>query len=129
MGVQSRPRIKPNTHRTKMTYTSYNYLNRYPFALQDKYNPVDVMTDTLRRSCRARSEMDDMLMSSLEIQRDRYYREFLSPQPKVGAGYYYPKHEVSEAGSPHISYLARPYLNYRVPSKYGHSKYCTVRKL
>ena len=35
----------------------------------------------------------------------------------------------TQTGSCHVSYLARPYYFYSVPSKYGFSKYCTVRKI
>jgi len=105
-----------------MSY-NYNYLSRYPFALKDKYSQMDAMLDIRRKSCRAKSEMDDMLINCMDVGKERYYNEFMSPQPAASSGYYYPKHEVAEAGSPHVSYLARPYLNYRVPARYGYTKY------
>jgi len=106
-------KLSLKSEKKKNTIMSFNYLSRYPFALQDKYSRVDAMCDILRRSCRAKSEMDGMLMDSMEVDKDRFHKEFLSPRPATNPGYYYPKFEVSEAGSPHVLYLPRPYLNYR----------------
>merc|ERR1719347_2244821 len=38
----------------------------------------------------------------------------------------YPASMASQTGSTHVSYLARPYFSYKVPSKYGFSKFVTV---
>jgi len=108
---------------------SCNYLSRYPFALQDKYIEADLYLDTLCRRNRAKTELSDMLMDSLGADRARFEREFQTPAPN---GYYYPRYAMTgslESASAHIPYLARPYYNYATPSKYGYSKYCTVRKL
>merc|ERR1711973_685602 len=80
-----------------------------------------------RKSIRAKSEMNEMYINNLDVERDRYYREFMSPQPATNKGYYYPKFEVSEAGSPHVSYLPRPYLNYRIPNRCGYTNYRSAR--
>merc|ERR1712198_17996 len=108
---------------------SCNYLSRYPFALQDKYNEGDLLRDTLYRKIRARTELGDMMMDSFGVDKARFQREFLTP---VANGYYYPRYAMTgslESASAHIPYLARPYYNYATPSKYGYSKHVTVRKL
>merc|ERR1719348_1452537 len=64
--------------------------------------------------------------------------EFFSPAPISMTGNYWPRYSncdksVPQTGSAYITYLARPYLNYKTPStyasKYGHSKYINIRKL
>merc|ERR1712126_419901 len=115
------------TKRNKMTYTYCSYFGGYPYALQGMY-------DARLRGCRARSEMKETLVRSLDMWREGVrdsYREFTPPQPVLNPGRYYPHNCIAEiqSASPYVPYLARPYLNYCVPSKYGFSKYCTVRKL
>jgi len=118
-----------NLRKKKPAKMSCNYLSRYPFALQDKFNQADVVCDRIIRNTRARTELSDMMMTSLGGDKDRFQREFLSP---ASGGYYYPRYAMTgslESASAHIPYLARPYYNYATPSKYGYSKYVTVRKL
>jgi len=118
----------PTANLNELTTTmSYNYLSRYPFALQDKYSRIDAMMDIRRKSIRAKSEMDEMMMNNLDVVKERYINEFLSPQPATSQGFYYPKFEANEAGSPHVSYLPRPYLNYRLPSRCSYTKYRSAR--
>jgi len=113
-----------------MTYTYFSYFGGYPYALQGMYNESEVLCDALLRSCRARSEMRDTLVRSLNMYKEDA-REFHPPHPTLNPGRYYPHNglENLQSASPYVPYLARPYLNYCVPSKYGFSKYCTVRKL
>merc|ERR1712198_721453 len=62
------------------------------------------------RSMRASSVMPEQLVTALKVD--------------------YPRFRITgnmETGSAHVSYLSRPYFNYKVPSKYGFSKYITVR--
>merc|ERR1712212_724078 len=72
---------------------SCNYLSRYPFALQDKYNEGDLLRDTLCRKIRARTELGDMMMDSFGVDKARFQREFLTP---VANGYYYPRFAVKK---------------------------------
>merc|ERR1711976_170697 len=87
----------------------------YPSAIAgQRISVIDVECDTLVRKCCEKSSMDRVLMRGLKSEPDRYFREFLSKAPNA-SGYYYPKYEANsrlEHGSPHISYLARPYFNY-----------------
>merc|ERR1711929_37296 len=104
-----------NSPKQKMAYT-YSSYSGYPSALQDRFPTIDVITDGYRRNCRAKSEMTEIMMDSLKTERGRFYREFLNDKPN-GSGFYYPRYESNwslEHGSPHIPYLARPYLNYNV---------------
>jgi len=84
------------------------------------------------RSARASSQMPDELFSSMQVDRPRFVREFYTPEPISITGNYYPRYRCTgrtETGSGHVSYLSRPYYSYKVPSRYGFSKYITVRKL
>ena len=60
-----------------------------------------------------------------ESVRMRCAREFFSPEPISRTGNYYPRYRttgLTETGSCHVSYLARPLFGYSVPSRYGFSK-------
>merc|ERR1711964_750107 len=73
-----------------------------------------------------------VLLFALRTDKPRLWREFYYPEHISLTGHYYPRHRVtgaSQTGSTHISYLSRPYFSYKVPSKYGFSKFVTVRKL
>jgi len=73
-----------------------------------------------------------ILLSALKTNKPRLWREFYYPEHISLTGHYYPRNRVTGAsmtGSTHISYLARPYFSYKIPSKYGFSKFVTVRKL
>merc|ERR1719427_639976 len=63
----------------------------------------------------------------------RLFREFYYPPRISASGNYYPRFKVqgdSQTGTSHVSYLARPYFSYLVPSCYpGYSKYVYITKL
>jgi len=78
------------------------------------------------------SDQSLQMFSALKVDQERMCREFFTPEPISMTGNYYPRYRVeggSSTGSGHITYLSRPCYNYKVPSKYGFSKYITVRKL
>jgi hypothetical protein len=110
-----------------------NYLGRYPYALSGKFDQMDVIGDTMRCNIRASSEMREILYDSFQVDRRRLRREFMTPEPTTTSkGFYWPKEAMTghlERASAHIPYLCRPIFNYKTPSKYGYSKYVTVRKL
>merc|ERR1712010_343457 len=64
--------------------------------------------------------------------KGRLFREFYCPPRISASGNYYPRYKVqgdSQTGTSHVSYLARPYFSYLVPSCYpGYSKYCPSRR-
>ena len=86
--------------------------------------------------------MSDELYDALQVDRPRLGREFFTPEPISITGNYYPRYGWKgfkinvvfpalpryrvtgnmETGSGHVSYLARPYYSYKVPSRYGFSK-------
>merc|ERR1712038_2078670 len=69
---------------------------------------------------------------AMNTDMGRLSREFYTPEPISQTGNYYPRYKVTgnmETGSCHVSYLAKPYYFYNVPSRYGFSKYVTVQKL
>merc|ERR1711935_152827 len=73
------------------------------------------------RSFRARSEFE-MTVDALDVDRRRFKREFLTPEPVKFTSNYYPRHKqtgLSPTGSPFVSYYARPYFNYKLASRYG----------
>jgi len=89
-------------------------------------------SDDFSRSKRATSELTDQLFNAMKTDRNRFEREFYTPEPISKTGNYYPRYRVTgntETGSPFVSYLSRPYYSYKIPSRYGFSKYITVRKL
>jgi len=65
--------------------------------------------------------------------KGRLFREFYCPPRISASGNYYPRYKVqgdSQTGTSHVSYLARPYFSYLVPSCYpGYSKYVYITKL
>merc|ERR1711970_165305 len=78
------------------------------------------------------TKLKDLLLTALRTDKPRLCREFYLPQHIALSGQYYPRFRVtgsSQTGSTHVSYLARPYYSYNIPSKYGFSKFVTVRKL
>lgn len=113
--------------------SSLDYLSRYPFALSGKFDMVDTVIHTRWRHQRAKTELSDRLFANMETDKSRYFREFLSPPPtSTTSGFYYPRYKVEtalESASCQVPYLVRPYYCYLTPSKYGFSKYVTVRKL
>merc|ERR1712183_214941 len=93
------------------------------------------------RAASAGSDLDDLYFKSFcmtDGDRSRMGREFFSPAPISLTGNYWPRYSncdksVPQTGSAYVTYLARPYFNYKTPStyanKYGHSKYINIRKL
>merc|ERR1711874_269621 len=93
------------------------------------------------RAASAGSDLDDLYFKSFcmtDGDHSRMGREFFSPAPISLTGNYWPRYSncdksVPQTGSAYVTYLARPYLNYKTPStyatKYGHSKYINIRKL
>merc|ERR1712126_786898 len=82
----------------------------------------------------ASSELDELLYKAMNMSstdKARMFREFYLPYHIALTGNYYPRHKITgmERGTSHVSYLARPYYSYRVPSCYrGFSKYVYIRK-
>merc|ERR1712133_146937 len=82
----------------------------------------------------ASSELDELLYKAMNMSstdKARMFREFYLPYHIALTGNYYPRHKITgmERGTCHVSYLARPYYSYRVPSCYrGFSKYVYIRK-
>merc|ERR1712042_197783 len=83
-------------------------------------------------TCALMEQLTQLLLTSLKTNKPRLRREFYYPEHIALTGHYYPRHRVtgaSQTGSTHVSYLARPYFSHKVPSKYGFSKFVTVRRL
>jgi len=81
------------------------------------------------------SELDELLYKAMNMSprdKGRLFREFYLPHHIALTGNYYPRFKITgamERGTCHVSYLARPYYSYRVPSCYrGFSKYVYIRK-
>eukprot|EP00092_Neocalanus_flemingeri_P097113 GFUD01123708.1.p1 GENE.GFUD01123708.1~~GFUD01123708.1.p1 ORF type:complete len:117 (-),score=16.28 GFUD01123708.1:507-818(-) len=78
------------------------------------------------------SQLTDEMYDALKVDRNRFQREFFTPEPISRTGNYYPRYKITgsmETGTQHVSYLSRPYYSYKIPSRYGFSKFITVRKL
>merc|ERR1711910_300659 len=117
-----------DTKRINLRMTSYSY--SYTSSSSRSSRSSSCEEDS--RSIRATSELSDKLYKSLNTDRYRFQREFYTPEPISRTGHYYPRYRITgdmETGSPHVSYLARPYYCYKIPSRYGYSKFITVRKL
>jgi len=118
-----------------MAYNYMSYFTGYPSALQGDFDITRVMCDRMKMACRARSEMGDAYMKSLNWRGGESLNrtvDYTTQQPKFNDGMYYPNYAVNgtlQSASSHVPYLARSYFSYNVPSKYGFSKYCTVRKI
>ena len=86
-------------------------------------------------------KISDRFYESMKTDLGRLRREFYTPEPISLTGNYYPRYQnilpppfnycqlsryritgSMETGSCHVSYLARPYYFYDVPSRYGYSK-------
>eukprot|EP00092_Neocalanus_flemingeri_P031339 GFUD01034035.1.p1 GENE.GFUD01034035.1~~GFUD01034035.1.p1 ORF type:complete len:120 (+),score=22.55 GFUD01034035.1:45-362(+) len=84
------------------------------------------------RSMRATSQLSDRMYDALKVDRNRFQREFFTPEPISRTGNYYPRYKITgsmETGTQHVSYLSRPYFSYKIPSRYGFSKFIKVRKI
>jgi len=124
-------------------------INENQFSRMPSYTYTSTTTTTTSegttsrnmRAASAGSDLDDLYFKSFcmsDGDRCRMGREFFSPAPISLTGNYWPRYSncdksVPQTGSAFVTYLARPYLNYKTPStyasKYGHSKYINIRKL
>merc|ERR1712055_12139 len=113
--------VNTQTHDTiRMGSYSYSYTSSFSRSSSED------------RSIRASSQMPEELLSSMQVDLPRFAREFYTPEPISVTGNYYPRYRITgnmETVTSHVSYLCRPYYSYKVPSRYGFSKYITVRKL
>merc|ERR1711939_1279908 len=82
------------------------------------------------------SKLDEEFYSGLNLsdgERLRLAREFYYPPHIALSGNYYPRYKTqgdSQTGTSHVTYLARPYYSYLVPSRYsGYSKYVYITKI
>jgi len=103
--------------------TSRSDVPVYPSALREYYDELEIARQTLKNKYQEINDMDEVLFDGLNAEKARYFREFLS-QDSNSTGFYYPWYEVTgnlEHGSPHVSYLCRPYLNYRI--KWSNKKF------
>merc|ERR1712236_37071 len=117
-----------DTIRYNLKMTSYSYSFKSSSSRSSRSSSFQEDS----RSVRASSELSDKLYNSLNTDRYRFQREFYTPEPISRTGHYYPRYRITgdmETGSPHVSYLARPYYCYKIPSRYGYSKFITVRKI
>merc|ERR1712013_497610 len=115
-----------HTIRYKIRMGSYSY--SYTSSSSSSFS----RSSSQDRSIRASSQMPEELPSSMQVDLPRFAREFYTPEPISVTGNYYPRYRITgnmETGTSHVSYLCRPYYSYKVPSKYGFSKYITIRKL
>merc|ERR1711909_175470 len=110
---------RPDPNDTKMATCSYSSSDSF-----------------LDRKSSLSSELDELLYKAMNMSwRDkaRMFREFYYPYHIALTGNYYPRYKITggmESGTSHVSYLARPYYSYHVPSCYrGFSKYVYVRKM
>jgi len=102
----------------------------FPSALAERVDLADVFCETTRNKFQERCNLDALLMEGLDAEVERYIREFLSSAPN-GTGFYYPRYEVTrslEHGSPHISYLVRPYYNYMIRKGLNSRRFVTLTK-
>jgi len=102
----------------------------FPSALKEYYDLIEVACDALKKKCKEKCDMDEVLLTGLNASRERYFRELLNMEPNA-TGFYYPSYEVTgrlEHGSPHICYLVRPYLNYKIKRSLANKKFGTVTK-
>merc|ERR1712119_184623 len=106
------------------------YTYSYSYSSSSKSSSSSSQDDS--RSMRATSELSDRLYDAMNTDRNRFQREFFTPEPISRTGNYYPRYRITgnmETGSAHVSYLSRPYYSYKVPSRYGFSKFITIRKM
>jgi len=102
----------------------------FPSALAERVDLADVFSEATRRKCEERCNLDAILMEGLDAEVERYIREFLSTATR-GTGFYYPRYEVTgslEHGSPHVSYLVRPYYNYIIKRGLNARRFGTLTK-
>merc|ERR1712226_989902 len=88
----------------------------------------------LDRKSSLSSELDELLYKAMNMSwRDkaRMFREFYYPYHISLTGNYYPRYKITggmESGTSHVSYLARPYYSYHVPSCYRGFSVCLCPK-
>merc|ERR1712179_340178 len=129
MGVAIRPRNDAHD-----AMPSYSYETRMITSTSTSTSSSSSSSNTSRAS--SVSSEDELLYSSLgmsDYEKSRLHREFYYPERISLSGHYYPRFKTqgdSPTGTSHVSYLARPYFSYLVPSRYsGYSKYVYVTKI
>merc|ERR1712198_375756 len=101
--------------------------NKFEIEINDKKTMHSSFTVTSSSKSSSSYEVSRNMRATSEVSN-----EFYTPEPISRTGNYWPRYRntgSSETGSCHVSYLARPLYFYNVPSRYGFSKFCTVRKL
>merc|ERR1712181_171190 len=124
MGVQLATQSEPHTSTMQ---TSYTY---------ETTMATSKSSSSSSRCSSVSSELDEEFYSGLQLsdqERLRLAREFYYPPHIAFCGNYYPRYKTkgnSHTGTSHVTYLARPYYSYLVPSRYsGYSKYVYITKM
>jgi len=121
-----------------LTMPSYSYETSFTseFSTSNTSSTSSSSSSKMSRASSVSSELDELLYQSLNMtdkDKGRLFREFYCPPRISASGNYYPRYKVqgdSQTGTSHVSYLARPYFSYLVPSCYsGYSKYVYITKL
>merc|ERR1712172_436576 len=114
---------------------SYSYETSFTSEFSTSSSASSSSANKMSRASSVSSELDELLYQSFNMtdkDKRRLFREFCSPPRISASGHYYPRYKVqgdSQTGTSHVSYLARPYFSYLVPSCYpGYSKYVYVTK-
>merc|ERR1712212_772730 len=124
------------TKTTTTTMTSFSYETSFTSEFSTSSSSSSSSANKMSRATSISSELDELLCQSFNMtdkDKRRLFREFYYPPRISASGNYYPRYKVqgdSQTGTSHVSYLARPYFSYLVPSCYrGYSKYVYVTKL
>merc|ERR1712212_953546 len=124
-----------NENNENPTMPSYSY-ETSEFSTSNSSSTSSSSANKMSRASSVSSELDELLYQSFNMtdkDKRRLFREFYYPPRISASGNYYPRYKVrgdSQTGTSHVSYLARPYFSYLVPSCYpGYSKYVYVTKL
>jgi len=121
-----------------LTMPSYSYETSFTseFSASNTSSTSSSSANKMSRASSVSSELDELLYQSFNMtdkDKRRLFREFYYPPRISASGNYYPRFKVqgdSQTGTSHVSYLARPYFSYLVPSCYpGYSKYVYITKL
>merc|ERR1712001_132828 len=121
-----------------LTMPSYSYETSFTseFSTSNNSSTSSSSANKMSRASSVSSELDELLYQSFNMtdkDKRRLFREFYFPPRISASGNYYPRFKVqgdSQTGTSYVSYLARPYFSYLVPSCYpGYSKYVYITKL
>merc|ERR1711962_529478 len=125
------PRLDTNNIKMTVACSSSSSSSSYSYSSTSSSS-----TSSSSSSQSMSNELDELLYKSMNMSdadKEKMWREFYSPEHISLAGNYYPRYKVtgtSRSGTPHVSYLCRPYYNYLVPSRYrGYSKYVYINKI